>query len=130
AEPGAASAPAALRTQAVREGDEYVINGQKMWTSTAHHADWCFLLVRTDPQAKKQQGITFVLLDMKTPGITVRPIVTIDGHHETNEMFLDNVRVPIANRVHEENKGWDVAKFLLGSERSGIARVGMCKFRL
>ena len=129
-EPGAGSDLAALRTQAVREGDEYVINGQKMWTSTAHHADWCFLLVRTDPQAKKQQGITFVLLDMKTPGITVRPIVTIDGHHETNEMFLDNVRVPIANRVHEENKGWDVAKFLLGSERGGIARVGLSKFRV
>ena len=88
------------------------------------------LLVRTDPQAKKQQGITYLLMDMKTPGITVRPIITLDGHHETNEMFLDNVRVPVANRVGEENKGWDYAKYLLGHERSGIARVGVSKFRV
>ncbi|MCM2459366.1 pimeloyl-CoA dehydrogenase large subunit [Pseudomonas sp. CG7] len=129
-EPGSGSDLASLRTSAVRDGDHYVINGQKMWTSTAHHADWCFLLVRTDPSAKKQQGITFILLDMTTPGITVRPIVTLDGHHETNEMFLDNVRVPVSNIVGEENKGWDVAKFLLGSERGGIARVGLSKFRV
>ena len=129
-EPGAGSDLAALRTSAVRDGDHYVVNGQKLWTSTAHHADWCFLLVRTDPQAKKQQGITYLLMDMKSPGVTVRPIITIDGHHETNEMFLDNVRMPVANRVGEENKGWDCAKYLLGHERSGIARVGVSKFRV
>ena len=129
-EPGAGSDLAALRTAAVRDGDHYVINGQKLWTSTAHHADWCFCLVRTDPQAKKQQGITYLLLDMKTPGITVRPIITLDGHHETNEVFFDNVRVPVANRVGEENKGWDYAKYLLGHERSGIARVGVSKYRV
>jgi alkylation response protein AidB-like acyl-CoA dehydrogenase len=129
-EPGAGSDLAALRTTAVRDGDDYVINGQKLWTSTAHHADWCFLLVRTDPQAKKQQGITYLLMDMRTSGITVRPIITLDGHHETNEMFLENVRVPVANRLGEENKGWDYAKYLLGHERSGIARVGVSKMRL
>ncbi len=129
-EPGAGSDLAALRTTAVRDGDHYVINGQKLWTSTGHHADWCFLLVRTDPQAKKQQGITYLLMDMRTPGITVRPIITLDGHHETNEMFLENVRVPVANRLGEENKGWDYAKYLLGHERSGIARVGVSKMRL
>lgn len=129
-EPGAGSDLAALRTAAVRDGEHYVINGQKLWTSTAHHADWCFCLVRTDPQAKKQQGITYLLLDMKTPGITVRPIITLDGHHETNEVFFDNVRVPVANRVGEENKGWDYAKYLLGHERSGIARVGVSKYRV
>ena len=129
-EPGAGSDLASLRTSAVRDGDHYVINGQKLWTSTAHHADWCFLLVRTDPQARKQQGITYLLMDMKTPGITVRPIITLDGHHETNEMFLENVRVPVANRLGEENKGWDYAKYLLGHERSGIARVGVSKMRL
>ncbi len=129
-EPGAGSDLAALRTAAVRDGDHYVINGQKLWTSTAHHANWCFLLVRTDPQARKQQGITYLLMDMRTPGITVRPIITLDGNHETNEMFLENVRVPVANRLGEENKGWDYAKYLLGHERSGIARVGISKMRL
>jgi alkylation response protein AidB-like acyl-CoA dehydrogenase len=129
-EPGAGSDLAALRTTAVRDGAHYVIDGQKLWTSTAHHADWCFLLVRTDPQAKKQQGITYLLMDMRTPGITVRPIITLDGNHETNEMFLENVRVPVANRLGEENKGWDYAKYLLGHERSGIARVGISKMRL
>jgi alkylation response protein AidB-like acyl-CoA dehydrogenase len=129
-EPGAGSDLAALRTTAVRDGEHYVVNGQKLWTSTAHHADWCFLLVRTDPAAKKQQGITYLLMDMTSPGITIRPIVTIDGHHETNEMFLDNVRVPVAQRVGEENKGWDYAKYLLGHERSGIARVGVSKMRV
>ena len=129
-EPGAGSDLASLRTTARLEGDHYIVNGQKLWTSTAHHADWCFLLVRTDPNAKKQQGITYLLMDMTTPGITVRPIVTIDGNHETNEMFLENVRIPVANRVGEENKGWDYAKFLLGNERSGIARVGISKMRV
>jgi alkylation response protein AidB-like acyl-CoA dehydrogenase len=129
-EPGAGSDLASLRTQAQRDGDHYVINGQKLWTSTAHFADWCFLLVRTDPQASKQQGITYLLMDMQTPGITVRPIITLDGHHETNEMFLENVRVPVENRLGEENKGWDYAKYLLGHERSGIARVGVSKMRV
>ncbi len=129
-EPGAGSDLASLRTSAVRDGDHYVLNGQKLWTSTAHHADWCFMLVRTDPAAKKQQGISYVLMDMKSPGISIRPIVTIDGHHETNEMFLDNVRVPALNLVGEENKGWDYAKYLLGHERSGIARVGVSKMRV
>jgi len=129
-EPGAGSDLAALRTQAVRDGDHYIVDGQKLWTSTAHHADWCFMLVRTDSSAKKQQGITYLLVDMKAPGITVRPIVTIDGHHETNEVFFDKVRVPVVNRLGEENKGWDCAKYLLGHERSGIARVGVSKFRI
>ena len=129
-EPGAGSDLAALRTTAVRDGDHYVVNGQKLWTSTAHHAEWCFLLVRTDPAAKKQQGISYLLMDMKSPGITIRPIVTIDGHHETNEMFLDNVRVPVHQLVGEENKGWDCAKYLLGHERSGISRVGVSKMRI
>jgi len=129
-EPGAGSDLASLRTTAVRDGDHYVIDGQKLWTSTAHHADWCFVLARTDPAARKQQGISYLLMDMKTPGITIRPIVTIDGHHETNEMFLDQVRVPVANLVGEENKGWDYAKYLLGHERSGIARVGISKMRV
>lgn len=129
-EPGAGSDLASLRMTAIRDDDCYIVNGQKLWTSTAHHADWCFCLVRTDPTAKKQQGISYLLIDMKTPGITVRPIITIDGHHETNEMFLDDVRVPVANLVGEENRGWDYAKFLLGHERSGIARVGVSKFRV
>jgi alkylation response protein AidB-like acyl-CoA dehydrogenase len=129
-EPGAGSDLAALRTTAVRDGDHYIVNGQKLWTSTAHHADWCFLLVRTDPAAKKQQGISYLLMDMKSPGISIRPIVTIDGHHETNEMFLDNVRVPVNQLVGQENKGWDCAKYLLGHERSGIARVGVSKMRV
>ena len=129
-EPGAGSDLASLRSQAVRDGDDYVVNGQKLWTSTAHHAEWCFLLVRTDRNAKNQRGITYLLMDMKSPGITVRPIITIDGNHETNEMFLEDVRVPVANRIGEENKGWDYAKFLLGNERSGIARVGISKMRL
>ena len=129
-EPGAGSDLASLRTTARLEGDHYIVNGQKLWTSTAHHADWCFLLVRTDPNAKKQQGITYLLMDMTTSGITVRPIVTIDGNHETNEMFLQNVRIPVTNRIGEENKGWDYAKFLLGNERSGIARVGISKMRV
>ena len=130
-EPGAGSDLAALKTAARREGDEYVVNGQKIWTSTAHMADWCFCLVRTDPQApKRQQGISFLLIDMKTPGITVRPIISIDGTHHLNEVFFDDVRVPVAMRVGEENKGWDYAKFLLGNERTGIARLGKSKERV
>ena len=130
-EPGAGSDLASLKTAAKQDGDNYIVNGQKIWTSTAHHADWCFLLVRTDPNARKrQEGISFLLVDMKTPGITVRPIVSIDGSHHLNEVFFDDVKVPVANRVHTENKGWDVAKFLLGNERTGIARLGKSRERV
>ena len=130
-EPGAGSDLASLKTAAKLDGDQYVVNGQKIWTSTAHHADWCFLLVRTNPNARKrQEGISFLLVDMKTPGITVRPIVSIDGSHHLNEVFFDDVRVPVNLRVHEENKGWDVAKFLLGNERTGIARLGKSRERV
>ncbi|WP_016744172.1 acyl-CoA dehydrogenase family protein [Rhizorhabdus wittichii] len=129
-EPGAGSDLASLKTGAVRDGDHYVLNGQKIWTTQAQHADWMFGLFRTDNSGRKQQGITFLLLDMRTPGITVRPIETIDGGHDANEVFFDDVRVPVANVVGEEGKGWDVAKHLLGSERSGIARIGLSKERL
>jgi len=130
-EPGAGSDLAALKTAARRDGDDYVVNGQKIWTSTAHQADWCFALVRTNPQAaKRQEGISFLLIDMKTPGITVRPIISIDGSHHLNEVFFDDVRVPVSMRIYEENKGWDVAKFLLGNERTGIARLGKSKERV
>ena len=129
-EPGAGSDLASLRTTAVRDGDHYVVNGQKTWTTLAQHADWIFNLVRTDPAAKKQQGISFLLIDMKTPGITIRPIQTLDGGHEVNEVWFDDVRVPVENLVGEENRGWDYAKFLLGNERTGIARVGVSKARI
>jgi alkylation response protein AidB-like acyl-CoA dehydrogenase len=118
-EPGAGPDLAALKTRAVRDGDHYVVNGQKIWTSMAHWADWIFALVRTDPNAKKQEGISFLLIDMKTPGITVRPIIGITLGHHLNEVFFDNVRVPIKNRIGEENKGWTYAKFLLANERVG-----------
>jgi pimeloyl-CoA dehydrogenase large subunit len=129
-EPGAGSDLASLKTTAGRDGDDYIVNGQKTWTTLAQYADWIFCLARTDPAAKKQEGISFLLIDMKTPGITVRPIQTIDGGHEVNEVFFDDVRVPAQNRVGEENKGWDYAKFLLGNERIGIARVGISKARI
>ena len=130
-EPGSGSDLASLRTTARRDGEQYVVNGQKTWTTLAQHADWIFVLVRTDPQAaKKQQGISFLLVDMKTPGITVRPIQVIDGSYEVNEVFFDEVRVPVENLVGEENKGWDYAKFLLGNERTGIARIGLSKSRI
>jgi alkylation response protein AidB-like acyl-CoA dehydrogenase len=130
-EPGSGSDLASLKTSAVLDGDHYVVNGQKIWTSTAHHADWIFALVRTNPNARKpQEGISFLLIDMKTPGITVRPIISIDGSHHFNEVFFDDVRVPVTQRVYEENKGWDVAKFLLGNERTGIARLGKSMARL
>src|SRR5271156_3528200 len=129
-EPGAGSDLASLRTSAKRDGDHYVVNGQKTWTTLAQHADWIFCLVRTDPQAKKQEGISFLLIDMNTPGITVRPIVTIDGGREVNEVFFDDVHVPAENLVGEENKGWNYAKFLLGNERTGIARIGISKSRI
>jgi len=105
-EPGAGSDLAALQTRAERVGDHYVVNGQKTWTTLAQHADWGFFLVRTDPQARKQAGISFLLIDMRSPGVTVRPIITLDGAHEVNEVWLEDVRVPVENRVHVENKGW------------------------
>ena len=129
-EPGSGSDLASLRTKAERKGDKYIVNGQKIWTTLAQYADWIFCLVRTDPTAKAQEGISFLLIDMKTPGITVRPIVTIDGGREVNEVFFDNVEVPAENLVGEENKGWDYAKFLLGNERTGIARVGNSKAKI
>ncbi|WP_310148660.1 pimeloyl-CoA dehydrogenase large subunit [Bosea sp. BE125] len=129
-EPGAGSDLASLKTKAVREGAHYIVNGQKTWTTLGQYADWIFCLVRTDPAAKKQAGISFILIDMKTPGITVRPIITLEGRHEVNEVFFDNVKVPVENLVGEENKGWDYAKFLLANERTGIARIGLSKERL
>jgi pimeloyl-CoA dehydrogenase large subunit len=129
-EPGAGSDLASLKTSAKRADGHYVVNGQKTWTTLAQYADWIFCLVRTDATAKKQEGISFLLIDMKSPGITVRPIQTIDGGHEVNEVFFDDVRVPAENLVGQENKGWDYAKFLLGNERTGIARVGASKARI
>lgn len=130
-EPGAGSDLASLKTKAERKGDVYVVNGQKTWTTLAQYADMIFALVRTDPNAKnRQSGISFLLIDMKSRGITVRPIVTIDGGREVNEVFFDNVEVPVGNLVGEENKGWDYGKFLLGNERTGIARIGGSKERL
>src|SRR6201985_1321170 len=126
-EPGAGSDLASLRTKAVREGDHYIVNGQKTWTTLAQFADMIFCLVRTDPNVKQQEGITFLLIDMKTPGITVKPISVLDGAREVNEVFFDNVKVPVENRVGEENKGWTYAKFLLVNERSGIAGVARSK---
>jgi pimeloyl-CoA dehydrogenase large subunit len=129
-EPGSGSDLASLRTKAEKQGGKYVVNGQKIWTTLAQYADWIFCLVRTDPAAKAQEGISFLLIDMKTPGITVRPIITIDGGREVNEVFFDNVEVPLENLVGQENKGWDYAKFLLGNERTGIARVGASKAKI
>ncbi len=126
-EPGAGSDLASLRTKAVRDGDDYLVTGQKTWTTMAQHADWGFFLVRTDNDVKMQEGISFLLIDMKSPGIEVRPIITLGGEHEVNEVWLDNVRVPISNRVYEENKGWTCAKFLLAHERVGIAGVASSK---
>jgi len=127
-EPEAGSDLASLRTTAVRDGDHYVINGQKTWTTLGQFADWIFLLVRTDPNApKKQAGISFILVEMSTPGITLRPIKLIDGSYEVNEVFFEDVRVPVNQLVGEENAGWSYAKFLLSNERTGIARIGTTK---
>ena len=123
-EPGSGSDLATVRTRAVRQGDHYVVNGHKTWTTLAQHADWIFCLVRTDPSAKAQSGISFLLIDMKSPGVTVRPIITIDGAHEVNDVFLEDVRVPAENLIGEENKGWTYAKFLLGNERTSMAGIG------
>lgn len=130
-EPGSGSDLASLKTSAVREGDEYVVNGQKIWTTMGHYANWIFCLVRTDPNAaKKQEGISFLLIDMNTPGITVRPLMLMDGARHVNEVFFDNVRVPAGNLVHEEGKGWTVAKYLLGHERMSAGRTGVQKREL
>ncbi|NRF72003.1 acyl-CoA dehydrogenase family protein [Aquincola sp. S2] len=128
-EPGAGSDLAALKTRAVLsdDGQHYVVSGQKIWQGMAQHADWMFTLVRTDPASKPQAGITMLLIPMRSPGVTVRPIVTLDGRHEVNEVFLDEVRVPVDLRVGDENRGWDITKYLLGHERTGIARIGMTK---
>ena len=126
-EPGSGSDLASLRTRAERTADGYIVNGQKIWTSFAHWADWIFCLVRTDTESKPQAGISFLLIDMKTPGVTVRSIRTIDHGRDLNEVFFDNVEVPAENLVGRENEGWTLAKFLLGNERTGIAGVGLAK---
>ena len=124
-EPGSGSDLASLKTRADRQGDHYLVNGQKIWTTLGHFGDWIFCLVRTDSTSeKRQEGISFLLIDMKTPGITVRPLILMDGTHEVNEIFFENVKVPVENLVFEENKGWTVAKYLLGHERMGSARTG------
>jgi alkylation response protein AidB-like acyl-CoA dehydrogenase len=130
-EPGSGSDLASLKTRAVRDGDHYVVTGQKIWTTLAHYADWIFCLVRTDAKTdKRQDGISFLLIDMKTPGITVRPIVLMDGGNEVNEVFFDEVQVPVENLVHDEGKGWTVAKYLLGFERMGTGRIALSKREL
>src|SRR5262245_39581441 len=130
-EPGSGSDLASLKTRAVRDGDHYVVTGQKIWTTQAHFADWIFCLVRTDAKSdKRQEGISFLLIDMRTPGITVRPIILMDGGHDVNEVFFDEVKVPAENLVHEEGKGWTVAKYLLGYERMNTGRIGESKRQL
>ncbi len=124
-EPGAGSDLASLRTRAERQGDVYVINGQKTWTTLGQHANRIFCLVRTDPAAKAQEGISFLLVDLDTPGIEMRPIRLIEGGHEVNEVFFTDVKVPVANLVGEENQGWTIAKYLLGHERTNIAGTGI-----
>jgi alkylation response protein AidB-like acyl-CoA dehydrogenase len=129
-EPGAGSDLASLKTTAVRDGGHYIVNGQKTWTTLAQFADMIFCLVRTDSGVRKQEGISFLLIDMHSPGVTVRPIEMLDEEHEVNEVFFDDVRVPAANLVGAENKGWTYAKYLLGHERTGIAAVGRSKREL
>lgn len=130
-EPGSGSDLASLKTRAERQGDHYVVNGQKIWTTLAHYGDWIFCLVRTDFNTEKRQdGISFLLIDMKTPGITVRPLILLDEGHEVNEVFFENVKVPVENLVHEEGKGWTVAKYLLGFERLNSGRIGGSKREL
>ena len=129
-EPGAGSDLASLKTRAVADGDDYIVSGAKTWTTMAQWADMMFCLVRTSDEGKRQDGISFILLDMKSDGVSVNPIQTMDGGFEVNEVFLDDVRVPRANLIGEENKGWTYAKFLLGHERTGIAEVGASKQRL
>lgn len=126
-EPGSGSDLASLKTKAERQRDHYIVNGQKIWTTLAQFADWIFCLVRTSTEGRPQQGISFLLIDMKTPGVSVRPIIMLDGEHEVNEVFFDNVKVPVENLVGEENKGWTCAKFLLSHERTGLNVVSLCK---
>jgi hypothetical protein len=129
-EPGSGSDLASLKTRAVREGDFYKVTGQKIWTTLAHYADWIFCLVRTDASGKRQEGISFLLMDMKSPGVTVRPLMLMDGAHEVNEVFFDDVKVPVENLVHDEGKGWTVAKYLLGYERMNTGRIGESRRQL
>ncbi|MEQ9465235.1 MAG: acyl-CoA dehydrogenase family protein [Haliea sp.] len=129
-EPGAGSDLASLKTRAVREGDEYVVTGAKIWTSYAQYADWIFCLVRTNSEGKKQDGISFLLIDMTSPGIKVNPIVSIDNHHSLNEVEFNEVRVPVANLIGEQDKGWTYAKALLAHERTAIAGVADSKRNL
>jgi alkylation response protein AidB-like acyl-CoA dehydrogenase len=129
-EPGAGSDLASLKTKAVREGDEYIVTGAKIWTSYAQYADWIFCLVRTNSEGKKQEGISFLLIDMKSPGIKVNPIVSIDNHHSLNEVEFNEVRVPVANLIGEQDKGWTYAKALLAHERTAIAGVADSKRNL
>ena len=129
-EPGSGSDLASLKTRAQRDGDHFVVNGQKAWNTLGQHADWIFCLVRTDAAAKPQRGISFLLIDMKTPGIRVQPTRLLDGRHEVNEIFFDDVRVPAENLVGEENAGWTYAKFLLGHERTNIAGIGASRREL
>ncbi|MEM7762820.1 MAG: acyl-CoA dehydrogenase family protein [Pseudomonadota bacterium] len=130
-EPGAGSDLASLKTLAVRDGDDYIINGTKTWTTLGQHADWIFVLARTNTDvARRQEGISFILCDMNTPGITVRPIITIEGGHEVNEVHFEDVRVPVANLVGEEGRGWTYGKVLLQHERTNIAGVARSKYRL
>jgi alkylation response protein AidB-like acyl-CoA dehydrogenase len=126
-EPGSGSDLASLRTSAVRQGDHYLVNGQKTWNTMGQYADWIFCLVRTSTEGRPQQGISFLLIDMKSPGVTLKPITMLDGEHEINEIWFDNVRVPVHNLVGDENKGWTYAKFLLTHERTNNAGVGSCK---
>lgn len=123
-EPGAGSDLASLKTRAVRDGDHYIVNGQKTWTTLGQHANWIFCLVRTNTEVKQQEGISFLLIDMNTPGVEVRPIILLDGTHEVNEVWFTDVKVPVENLVGEEDKGWTYAKYLLTHERSNIAGVG------
>jgi alkylation response protein AidB-like acyl-CoA dehydrogenase len=126
-EPGSGSDLASLRTSALRQGDHYLVNGQKTWNTLGQHADWIFCLVRTSTEGRPQQGISFLLIDMKSPGITRRPITMLDGEHEINEIWFDDVQVPAQNLVGDENKGWTYAKFLLTHERTNNAGIGSCK---
>ena len=129
-EPNAGSDLASLQTRALREGDDYIVNGSKIWTSSAHYADWMFALVRTGADSKPQEGISFLLIDMRSPGITIKPIIGIHGWHLFNQVFLDDVRVPVANRVGQENMGWTIAKSVLEHERLKLSRVPECHRRL
>ena len=129
-EPGSGSDLASLKTSAVRDGDYYIVNGQKTWTTFAQHANMIFCLVRTSNEGKPQEGISFILIDMNSPGIEVRPIITLDGSHEVNEIFFSDVKVPAKNLVGEENKGWTYAKYLLTHERTGNANVAVSKRKI